>query len=129
MAKYKVTALDAVQRIRAGVDPRSAWALSAAEAYPDRPSARDKACPRSTFLGLIDAGAVRGIPASPDASRSINARYALEAVDAFRSEPGLVEHTSRLWERTSGAPKKQNGQLEVVLALWNAGLIPDYPTR
>lgn len=129
MAKYNKIALDAVGRLKAGVDPRSAWALSAADAYPDRPSARDKGCPRSTFLGLIDAGVLLGIPAAPDLSNSSNARYALEAVAALRNEPGFAERPSQLWERTSGAPKQQNGQLEVVLALWNAGLITDSPTR
>ncbi|MBK7210541.1 MAG: hypothetical protein IPH99_09335 [Xanthomonadales bacterium] len=129
MAKYNKIALDAVRHIKAGADPRSAWALSAADAYPDQSSAREKVCPRSTFLGLIDAGALVGIPAASELSKSINARYALEAIDALRSEPGLAERPSQLWERTSGAPKQQNGQLEVVLALWNAGLITDSPAR
>lgn len=129
MAKYNEIALDAVRHIKAGADPRDAWAQSAADVYPNLPSARDKGCPRSTFLGLIDAGVLVGIPAAPEPSKSINARYGLEAIVALQIEPGLAKHPSQLWERTSGAPKQQNGQLEVVLALWNARLIVDSPAH
>ena len=58
-----------------------------------------------------------------------NKRYAVEAVKLLRSYPSLVAESRReLWEKVlenscKGKRIGQDGQLDVVLALWNKGFI------
>lgn len=100
--------------------------------YPASESSRKKGCPRSTYLGLCEAGFVRGIPRGDYTQSEDNKRYAIDAVRLLRRDPNLAEPSAsaggaaRLWAAVmKGDPKRPNGQMEVVLALWNTGLISE----
>ena len=118
---YGLIALRACARALSGESPDSAWRLEAAAAYPERPAARDKSCPRNAFRGLAEHGYLAGIPAARMPTRSINARYALEAAEAVLGDPALAQDRVELWQRTSGRGKRRNGQMDVVAALFLAG--------
>jgi Family of unknown function (DUF6979) len=103
--------------------PEKAWGLAVAQATKSL-SMRAKGCPRSAYLGLCESGRVVGIRAGTYASRpgGENARYALEAYELLRFDPTL--DAKLLWAkipaRTAVNP---NNQMDVVLALWKAGLL------
>jgi Family of unknown function (DUF6979) len=103
--------------------PERAWRLAVAQVTKS-PTMRAKGCPRSAYLGLCEAGRVAGIPAGRYASRpgGDNARYALEAYELIRSDPTL--DAKSLWAKIpSRTAANQNNQMDVVVALWSAGLL------
>ena len=53
-----------------------------------------------------------------------NARYAVTAVELLRENPAVARDTVAMWRMvTAGAAKKAAGQMEIVVALWGAGMI------
>ena len=121
---YGSVAIRAVERAQGGMDPVRAWKKSAEEVFPSQPASRDKGCPKCAFLGLAEDGLIRGVPRGNYTTSSSNKRYAVEAVKLLRTSPCLTE--SELWICVMRSqPKKvsHNNQMDVVLALWKAGLI------
>ena len=132
MGKYGTTALEAIALARArGTAPDAAWRSVAAEVFAGAPEGMRKVCPRETFLGLCQAGLVRGISGDDAGNRQLgaNRQYAVAAVRLLARTPTLArEKKTELWRRVMGSAgadsgKKHNQQLDVVLTLWNEGLI------
>ena len=130
--KYAQSALRAVQLLRAGMHtPESVWQHAVAETFPDSEDSRMKSCPRGAFLGLCRAGLIEGVPHDPAApvDEGLNAGYARCAVELLRSEPQWAsKKAGEIWqqvmERVGTDPQKRsNAQMDVVLALWKAGVI------
>jgi hypothetical protein len=132
MGKYGDTAVHTTELLREGCESaQEAWRAIVEDVFPDAPEARDKACPREAFLGLCAAGLIRGVSPNTctEPSRSPNRRYSITAVRLLTSDPNLA-HGSKigLWRRVikelgMDLKKKPNEQMEVVLALWERGLI------
>ena len=132
MGKYGTTAVLAVQLVRAGCKSADeAWRTVASDVFASAPQARVKACPREAFLGLCQAGLIRGVPANSctQASRSPNRVYATTAVRLLVADPDLSQGSKAVfWRRVmkelgTDAKKKPNDQLDVVLSLWERRLI------
>jgi hypothetical protein len=114
----------ATLRLRsAGIDPVAAWNSAMDTLYPTSHAARKKGCPRGAFLGLCEGGLVKGIPAGRYTSSKDNKDYAVRAA-ALLIEGKQDWSTSALWRAVTDDPEKvHNGQMDVVLALWNNDLI------
>ena len=127
MGKYGQTAVLATKLFcsRQAVSPFDAWNRAASTVFPDSTSSRDKGCPRSTYLGLSEAGVVQGIPAGNYTRATLNKDYALRAVELLRSDPRLADSRARLWERVVREEKRPNGQMDVVISLWESGLVAE----
>jgi hypothetical protein len=102
------------------------WEDAVRKLYPTTPAGQKKAPPRAAFLGLCEAGLVKGIvpdaaaPATSSANR--NRAYAVKAVDLLRA--GTHKTVSQLWAAvTDGEAVEHASQMDVVLALWKNGLI------
>jgi hypothetical protein len=63
-----------------GTDPRKAWSRAGEEVFPHSQSAREKGCPKSTFLGLCEEGLVPGAPAGSYTNSRLNKEYGLRAL-------------------------------------------------
>lgn len=125
MAQYGEVAKLAVELVNSAgyADPAEAW-RAAAQRLIRSPSSRDKACPRTTFLGLCGSGAVKGIPRGSYTSAPDNPVYAAQALSALQSTPELAANRARLWAAaTGGKDVRQNGQMDVVTTLWLEGLL------
>jgi hypothetical protein len=124
MTQFARAALAAADLCRRdpSLSPRTAWER-AMRAESSSPSVRDKHCPRGAFLGLCGAGLVAGIPAEAGFEPDTNGAYALAAVGELRREPALAADTVKLWWRVASVA--HNSQMDVVTALWEAGLIAD----
>lgn len=124
--EYGDVACRAVEKIRDGsaASPRAAWDEAAREIFPGRVHRQKKGCPRGAFLGLCDEGLVRNVPAG-NHSRSVdNKAYALRAVELLRSDPELATQGRRtLWNRVEAKAASHNSQMDVVLALYQNGLL------
>lgn len=128
MSKYGLAAVEAVTLITDKPDctPFKGWNQSTNEIYGENTHSQRKGCPKNAFLGLCEEGLIRGIPKGkyvykPD---SLNKMYAIEAVRLLRKNSALVNDKNRLWKEVmNGQRKSHNSQMDVVLALWNKGLI------
>ncbi|MGM3172487.1 DUF6979 family protein [Dickeya lacustris] len=108
-------------------DPRECWEYSITLFTNSRDSQR-KGCPKSAFLGLCQDGYVKGIPKGdylpPD---SPNKRYAVVAAECVLKEPSRKYSRAELWRIATkdcpDAAENENGQIDVVLTLKDAGLL------
>ena len=123
MTSYGTAAVNAAHllRDRAVSGPLEAWAR-AVSGMPK--SCRVKSCPKGTFLGLCEEGLVRGIPRGTYTRSEKNKRYGVRAVQILRSHSAVAWSAAELWSAVqAGVHKEYNDQMDIVLALWNAGLI------
>ena len=127
MKNYNKYGLVAKEAVSISKKPIISWA-EAVSTYFSSESSRQKACPRNAFLGLCEAGLVKGIKAGvylKSKNENLNKKYAIIAVEILKENPSLSK--KELWdkvrERLALGEKKHNSQMDVVLALWENDLI------
>jgi hypothetical protein len=126
MREYGDVAVAAAELSRAGgLPPPEAWHEASRQVFPHSESLQDKGCPRGAYLGLCEDGLVVGIPAGTYSRSRDNKGYAVRAAELLAAEPGLAGVGPKaLWDRVmDGQPKAYNSQMDVVLALWQQGLL------
>lgn len=126
--RYGEAALIAVRMETFGkaYSPAERWTQAVKKLYPTTPIGQRKAGPRAAFVGLCEAGLVKGITpgeyAEPGSSADRNKAYAVQAVKLLRA--GTCTTVSQLWaEVKEGAGSEHASQMDVVMALWKNGLI------
>jgi hypothetical protein len=108
-------------------NPITRWDNAMEKLYPTSSAARKKGCPRAAFLGLCEEGLVKDIPTGHYTKSKDNKAYAVRAAGLL-SEGAQHWSRSALWQAvTKDTLKQENGQMDVVLALWNNGLIVGRP--
>lgn len=123
--KYALTALKAAALLQAGLgDPVQAWEQAAWSVFHHNPASRVKGCPKGAFLGLCEAGLVKGVRPGAYTQSVKNKAYAVRAVKLLRDRPTLADSPDSLWAVVlNGQIKAHNSQMDVVTALWHKGLI------
>ena len=122
--RYGEAALMAVKMETYGkaITPLERWDDAVRKLYPTTIAGQKKGGPRGAFLGLCEAGLVKGIPAVPSGSHNKNRAYAVEAVALLKA--GTHKTVSQLWSAvTDGEEIPHASQMDVVMALWKNGLI------
>jgi hypothetical protein len=126
--RYGEAALLAVKMDTHGkaLSPTERWEDAVRRVYPTTPIGQKKSGPRMAFVGLCEAGLVKGIepgvPAPSSSQASRNKAYAVQAVELLRA--GTHKTVSQLWSAVSdGDATDHASQMDVVLALWKNGLI------
>ena len=103
--------------------PIDQWNQAVQQLYRTSPVAQRKAAPRQAFLGLCDAGLVKGLEPNPAAATNDNRNYAVAAATLLL-QGAEQRSVSALWRQvTNGEDKPHIAQMDVVLALWKNGLI------
>jgi hypothetical protein len=111
MGKYGDVAVKAAQYVNEGYAPLSAWEKASCEVFEPGSSSQKKGCPRNAFLGFYGG-------------KGKNAEYAKTALNYLQSNPNKNVTPKELWSIVmSGEKKTHNNQMDVVLALYKAGLI------
>ena len=125
MSKYTEVALLAVSLMERGSvhDPVQAWDQAAKRVFPSSASSQDKGCPKGAFLGLCNEGLISGLPPNQYSKASKNGEYAIRAVEILKGNRFLASQPELLWKKVAGNTKTQNHQMDVVVALWEAGHI------
>ncbi len=120
--RYGEAALMAVRMELYGkaLSPAERWQDAVGKLYPTTPIGQKKSGPRGAFLGLCEAGLVKGIPAGNYGAAGRNKDYAVEAVRLLKA--GTHKTVSQLWSGVGDAAEHAS-QMDVVLALWKNGLI------
>ena len=123
MSAYGDAAVDAARLCqKQGLDPAAAWTTAVEKHLPTK-EGRKKGCPKSTFLGLCEEGLIKEVPAGSYTSSRLNKGYALRALQLLNAHPVLASTSGTLWRAVmAGEEKRPNGQMEVVIALWSAGM-------
>ncbi|MGL4801614.1 MAG: DUF6979 family protein [Cetobacterium sp.] len=81
-----------------------------------------KGCPRLAFIGLCENNLIKGIEIKNSDKESLNKNYAVEAVKVLKNNK--KNYTSKeLWEEIGNKDKTHNRQMDIVLALWEKGMI------
>jgi hypothetical protein len=125
--RYGEAAILAARQGIYGTSATARWELALEKLYPTSPVARKKGAPRGAFLGLCEDGLVQGIPAGDYSASKLNKGYAVRAI-ALLLEGAQHWSKSALWQSvTDGSGKEENGQIDIVLALWNNNLIVGKP--
>jgi hypothetical protein len=116
--RYGEAALMAVRMELYGkaLTPAERWQDAVAKLYPTTPVGQKKSGPRGAFLGLCEAGLVKGNYAPAGRNKD----YAVEAVRLLKA--GTHKTVSQLWSAV-GDGAEHGAQMDVVLALWKNGLI------
>jgi hypothetical protein len=122
MSIYGECAIRATKKLTANTckNPMDAWNLAISELTDSR-SVRDKSCPRNAFLGLCEAGLIRGVERGRSTKTTKNKEYALNALQVLRQNPRPFKPLE-LWQNI-GNRIAHNGQMDVVLALWGRDLL------
>jgi hypothetical protein len=127
MNKYGQATLNAIKLIenKQAFTPTDAWSIATIEIFGKGTEAQKKGCPKGAFIGLCEAGLVRGIPQGKYAVRSSsqkNKGYAIRSVELLKVNPALVDNKNALWKAVmNGEVKQHNSQMDVVVALWEKG--------
>jgi hypothetical protein len=125
MNKYGQAAIKAQNLIesRFAATPLEAWNIATTEIMGEC-WAQKKPCPKNAFLGLCEAGLVRGVPKGNYAERSNshkNKGYAIKAVELLKMNPALANDKKALWAYVmDGVTMSHNYQMDVVVALWES---------
>jgi uncharacterized protein DUF6979 len=127
MTKYGEAAVMAARAAdQSGIAPARAWTDAVSVLYANSEWGRKKSCPKHAFLGLCEAGVIRGVPPGQYAAHrsGSNKEFTMRALEAVRQDPALLLQKSRLWEiATDGSGVGENGQLGVLESLRSAGLL------
>jgi hypothetical protein len=126
MGNYGRTAVLAVHTLQRGEvrNPRTAWETAVQAVMPSSVSSQEKGCPRDAFLGICEEGLVKGVSAGGYTKSSKNKAYAVRAYRLLSRDPRLADNERRLWRLVLGGESKaHNQQMDVVVSLWNAGLL------
>lgn len=91
---------------------------------PGKLAAQQKPCPKGAYLGLCEEGLVSNV-APGHYTRSVrNKHYALRGAELLRTNPSKCDDIASLWHHaTQGSGVGHNGQMDVVVALHEAGLL------
>ena len=120
--KYGLTALKSAQNFKESYSIIEIWSRSAKEVFKTK-SSQEKSCPKSTFLSLCQEGLVKGIPKGNYTKSVKNKEYALKAVTILKQNTQATFSPKELWGQLELGDKRSNSQMEVVLLLWENGLI------
>ncbi|SDH10241.1 DUF6979 family protein [Winogradskyella thalassocola] len=123
MNKYGQAVLKAVKNYKDSSPITEIYARAAKEIFFDSISSQEKGCPKATFLGLCEAGLVKGIPKGKYTKSVKNKKYAIDAIKILKQADTKTFTSKELWAELNLGDKKTNSQMDVVLVLWNEGLI------
>ena len=125
MGKYGQVALLAVELIKnkTAKDPQEAWEIASSQIFKKESTSQKKVCPRCAFLGLCEVGVVSGIISGKYTNSIKNKGYALRALELIKSNTILINNKKHLWKLITNNKVKHEGQLDVVIELFNAGFI------
>lgn len=129
MGKYGQVASKAVSLLilKEVSDPVDAWSVAAKQVFPNSESSRTKSCPRSTFLGLCEDGYISTVQPGKYTRSQKNKAYALSALALIEKNQALLMDEKELWSLViNHSDKKYNSQMDVVISLWNDGVIAKY---
>lgn len=130
MTIFEKAAIKAVELLNnQNITPEDAW-FNAISQFTNSYETQKKQCPKHAFVDLYYHNKLKLIHDIPNHSNypSQNGKYALMAVELIKNQPQLASNKRQLWHETLSALNcytgtAHNGQMDIVIALFNAGLL------
>ena len=111
------------------LSPEEAW-FEAISKYTKSYETRIKQCPKHVFVDLYYHNKLKLDRPIHHVKQDLtnNGRYALKAIELLINEPPLSKSKNELWKRTmlelkEDPNKAQNGQMDIVIALYDNKLL------
>ena len=126
MGRYGKAAIEAINLIlsKTITEPEQAWDIATSNEFGRGTDSQKKGCPKGAFLGLCEFGMIKDVPIGSYTGSTDNKLYAVRAVRALRKNSELAHNEELLWDHIShGKSVSHNDQLDIVISLWNEGLI------
>ena len=123
MSNYNEYGVVAIEAAKEKGSPKDNWLKEVQKAFFDSKSSQEKGCPKNTFLGLCEEGLVNGIPKGNYTKSIKNKKYAIKAVTVLKQNTQTTFSPKELWDKLELGDKRSNSQMDVLLALWEHGLI------
>ncbi len=127
MCNYNDYGEVAIKAAKAKGTPEENWLKEVKKTFINSVSSQKKSCPKSAFLGLCEKGLIKGIPEGKYTRSIDNKAYAVKAIEILRNNTETTYTPKELWIKVKIEllilKKDHNSQMDVVLALWNEGLI------
>jgi len=126
---YAISSINAAKlAAETNTSPIEAWEKSVKEEFPHSMNSQLKCCPKNAFLGLCEDGYVKGIKPNKYTRSNLNKQYGIIAVQILGENKTKSYTSLYLWKEVlkrlnADRLKQHNNQMNVVLALWNEGLI------
>jgi len=119
-----------ILRTTEDIGPTDAWAMAARRIFPNSMSSQKKVCPKKAFEGLCEGRKIKEIDEDKifHARASKNGDYAVEGLKILSFNPALASNPRQLLKQVlknlnCDEGKAANGQMEVVIALFNEGVL------
>lgn len=125
MNKYGIAAIESVKKmgLLTNLSPVDAWKDATIEIFGFG-AAQRKGCPRATFLGLCEVGAVKGVASGKYTRSTKNKKYAVNAIKYLKEHKGESIAQDAMWIYvTNNSGISHNSQMDVVLSLFNENLL------
>ncbi|MEQ4511943.1 MAG: hypothetical protein ABN480_15250 [Dickeya sp.] len=123
---YGKIAVSVVEKYKPGQDIRQCWECEFV-GVTDKESSIKKSCPLSAFLGLCEAGYIKGIPKGKYTKSYKNKKYAVVAADIVLAGDNVNHDPDMLWQKLKEyIPDRcdtPNSQVNIVLALKEASFL------
>jgi hypothetical protein len=122
--KFGEIAIHATELLQDGVenDPRSAWGRAVQEIFDKKKRGPFGIRAKEAYLGLCEEGEVEGVAPGDYTQSKEDKKVALTALKLLRENPELAKSSQKLW-RLVEPQKREKGQISVVIALWNEGIV------
>jgi hypothetical protein len=126
---YSTAAIKAARMVNeTKISPIEAWKKAVLKVFYHSKSSQQKRCPQNTFLGLCEEGVIKGMSAGKYTRSDLNKKYGITAIKILARSKSNEFTPINLWkevlkELNADLQKKHNSQMNVVLALWDEGLI------
>lgn len=125
MGRYGKAAIEAAGLLKSGriAELGGAWEKAICQVSNKGTSSHRKGCPRNAFLGLCEAGKIKGVRPGNYTKSKKNKKYAVKAVEILQKNSALCSNKSKLWRKVmekigEKISKSHNGQMDVVVSLW-----------
>ena len=129
MTIFEKAAICAVKIINdKNLSPEEAW-FEAISEYTNSYETRIKKCPKHAFVDLYYHNKLKlDRPIHIRQGLTLNGRYALKAIELLIKDSSLANSKNELWTRTmqelnDNPYKGQNGQMDIVIALYDKNLL------
>tara|TARA_B110000908_G_C10125653_1_gene389720 strand:+ start:162 stop:539 length:378 start_codon:yes stop_codon:yes gene_type:complete len=123
MSNYNEYGVVAIEAAKEKGSPKDNWLKEVQKAFFASESSKTKPCPKNIFLGLCETGFVKGIPKGNYTKSIKNKKYAIKAVTVLKQNTQTTLSPKELWDKLELRAIRSNSQMDVVLALWEHGLI------
>lgn len=125
MNKYAISAIEATLITRnEKISPVKAWEIATSKTFGEGTPSQIKGCPKGSYLGLCEVGAIKGVPKGHYTESVKNKEYAITAYEYLKNSKDKNLTAKYLWDIVlNNEGKTHNAQMNIVIELFKNDLL------